>query len=102
VIPKGALVYVALSSANHDEALFDNPEVFDPSRTNLREHLAFGYGIHFCIGAPLARLELRMTLECLSQLPSLRLVSDEPPQYRQSMSLRGPQHLLIQWDKPSS
>ena len=101
VIPKDALVYVALCSANHDETLFDNPEAFDPSRTNLKEHLAFGYGIHFCIGAPLARMELRVTLEYLRQLPSLRLVSDEPPAYHPSMVLRGPQHVLIQWDKPS-
>jgi cytochrome P450 len=100
VLPKDALIFVALYSANHDEALFDKPEVFDPSRANLREHMAFGYGIHFCIGASLARLQLRVVLECLSQLPSLRLVSDEPLQYHPSMSLRGPEHLLIQWDRP--
>jgi cytochrome P450 len=101
MIPKDALVYVALNSANHDEALFGNPEVFHPSRTNLKEHLTFGYGIHFCIGAPLARMELRVALECLSHLPSLRLGSDEPLQYHPSVLLRGPQHLLIQWDKPT-
>jgi len=101
VIPKDALVYVALSSANHDEALFATPDVFDQCRTNLKEHLGFGYGIHFCIGAPLARLELRVTLECLSQLSSLRLASDDPPEYHPSMVLRGPLHLLVQWDKKS-
>lgn len=100
VLPKGALVYVAFGSANHDEALFETPEVFDPSRANLKEHLAFGYGIHFCVGAPLARLELRIALECLSQLPFLRLASDEPLQYQPSAVLRGPQHLLIEWERP--
>jgi cytochrome P450 len=102
VLPKDAMVYLVLGSANHDEAIFDTSEVFDPSRSNLSEHLAFGYGIHFCIGAPLARLELRVGLECLlSQLPSLRLVSDEPLQYQPSVLLRGSRHMLIQWDKPS-
>jgi cytochrome P450 len=102
VIPKDALVYLVLGSANHDETIFDTSEVFEPSRPNLGEHLAFGYGIHFCIGAPLARLELRVGLECLlSQLPSLRLVSDEPLQYQPSVLLRGTRHMLIQWNKPS-
>jgi cytochrome P450 len=102
VLPKDALVYLALSSVNHDEVVFGTPEVIDLSRSNLNEHLAFGYGIHFCIGAALARLELRVALECLSQLPSLRLVSGEPLQYCPSMILRGPEHVLIQWDTTSS
>jgi erythromycin 12 hydroxylase len=63
-IPAGSLVNAWLLSANHDERIFAEPERFDPYRSPNRQ-AAFGYGIHFCLGAPLARLEGRIALELL-------------------------------------
>jgi cytochrome P450 len=60
-IPRGAKVLLMLGSANRDERRFDNPDILDVSRPAMR-NLAFGSGVHFCIGAPLARLEARMVL----------------------------------------
>jgi cytochrome P450 len=98
VIPKDAIVYVLESSANHDEEYFAHPEEFNPYREN-RHHLAFGRGIHFCIGAPLARLEAQLTLELLSQrLSSLRLVPNQEVTYVPNLALRGLQSLLVEWD----
>jgi cytochrome P450 len=72
-IPKGAMVMPLLGSANHDPAIFEQPEVFDIARTPNR-HLGFGHGIHYCLGAPLARMETRIALTTLLQRsPNLRL-----------------------------
>jgi len=75
VIGRGDIVLVAIGSANQDEAEFPAAAEFDPGRQPNR-HLAFGHGVHFCVGAPLARLELDVALERLSvRLPKLRLAS---------------------------
>lgn len=72
-IPKGAMVMPLLGAANHDPAIFEQPEVFDISRTPNR-HLGFGHGIHYCLGAPLARMETRIALTTLlERSPDLRL-----------------------------
>src|SRR5207253_11101875 len=99
-LPKGARVIALLSSANHDEAQFPDPEVFDPHRQNLGRHMGFGNGNHFCLGAPLARLEARVALEALStRLPSLRLVPNQELSYQRSMPfLRALSQLLVEWD----
>jgi cytochrome P450 len=77
-IPAGDLVYVVYASANRDVAEFPQPDAFDPTRAKGSSHLAFGRGAHFCVGAPLARLESRILLEELSTaMPTLVLV--EPP-----------------------
>lgn len=65
VIPAGATVLLALGSANRDEQRFPRPDDFDMARPNIREHLAFGGGPHVCIGAALARQELRIALEAI-------------------------------------
>jgi cytochrome P450 len=73
-IPKGEPMMVGLASANHDPAQFENPEVFDITRADADRHVAFGKGIHLCVGAPLARLEGRLAFETLlRRLPSMRL-----------------------------
>jgi cytochrome P450 len=64
---------VHFASANRDERVFAAPAAFDPDRAGLNRHIAFGKGIHFCIGAPLARLELSIALPALlARLPDLR------------------------------
>jgi cytochrome P450 len=77
-IPRGAAVLPLLGSANHDPAIFERPEIFDITRTPNR-HLGFGQGIHYCLGAPLARIETRIALTTLLERnPNLRLAV--PPQ----------------------
>jgi cytochrome P450 len=72
-IPKGATVMPLIGAANHDPAIFEHPEVFDITRTPNR-HLGFGQGIHYCLGAPLARMETRIALTTLLERnPNLRL-----------------------------
>ncbi|MEU8074393.1 cytochrome P450 [Catellatospora citrea] len=71
-VPAGAIVMVSLLSANHDPQVFADPERFDPARTD-NQHLAFGHGIHYCLGAPLARLEGEIAFNgLLDRFPKLR------------------------------
>ena len=79
--PKGTQLCLYYASANHDEAIFERPENFDITR-HPNPHIAFGLGLHYCIGAPLARLELQAALRTLStHLPNLELVGDAPEYY---------------------
>jgi cytochrome P450 len=99
-IPEGSAVYVHLWSAGHDEAVFDDPESFVIGRGNVREHLTFGLGPHVCPGAPLARLEMRVSLECLlDRLPSLRLVEGHELRYARSRAIPSLlSGLVVAWD----
>lgn len=98
-IPSGARVFVSQDSANHDEAVFRAPECFDIARANAGSHLAFGYGIHHCIGAALTRLEMRIGLEELTTgLPTLRLAPEQAIRYRPSVTGRGLAALQVEWD----
>jgi cytochrome P450 len=73
-IPKGEPVIVGLAAANHDPAQFKDPERFDVTRPNADRHVAFGKGIHLCVGAPLARVEGRIAFEALlRRMPDMRL-----------------------------
>jgi cytochrome P450 len=97
-IPKGATVVLLLASGSRDPARFPEPERFVPDRAD-NEHLGFGSGIHSCIGAPLARVEAQVALSTLARrLVNPHLVSDPPP-YREDPSLRGPEHLLVAFDR---
>jgi cytochrome P450 len=89
-IPKGEPVMVGLASANRDPARFEDPDKFDITRTNADRHVAFGKGIHLCVGAPLARLEGQIAFDTLlRRLPEMRLGVD-PEDVRFSKSfLRG-------------
>ncbi|MCO5993339.1 cytochrome P450 [Actinoallomurus rhizosphaericola] len=97
-IPAGAEVFLHADSAGHDETVFPDPERFDIHRANARDHMVFGYGVHHCVGAALARLELRIALERITaRLPGLRLVPDQDIAYRRSLVGRGLPSLLVEW-----
>jgi cytochrome P450 len=99
-IPKGATVMLVLASGSHDPTRFVDPDRFWPERPD-NEHLGFGNGEHYCIGAPLARLEGVAALKALvRRLEGPRLVADPPP-YRPAAMLRGPAHLPITVDRIS-
>jgi cytochrome P450 len=98
-IPRGERILLLLGSANQDEALFENARDFALGRSALTEHLAFGRGVHYCIGAPLARLEARVALEVLTRrLRNLRLAGEEPVRFAQMTMFRGPVSLPLAWD----
>lgn len=87
-IPRGALVYGMLGAANRDPAQFPDPDRLDLGRADNR-HIAFGWGIHFCLGAPLARVEGQIAIGTLARrLPRLALATDTP-EWRESSALRG-------------
>lgn len=95
-IRKGERVSIAYISANHDETRFADPLRFDPERTT--PHLAFGHGIHYCIGAPLARLEGRIAVEALTaRLPNLRLVPGQRFEYFPSATARRLEAVELEW-----
>ncbi|MBJ7340333.1 cytochrome P450 [Mycolicibacterium sp.] len=86
-VPKGDTMMLLLAAAQRDPAAFDRPDVFDPDRENIR-HLAFGHGVHFCLGAPLARLEARVALAAVTaRFPNATLAGE--PVYKPNVTLRG-------------
>lgn len=96
-IPKGASLWLVLASGNRDPKRFEDPDRFDPDRTDI-QHLGLGSGIHSCFGAPLARQEAQLALsELARRLENPRLLQDPPP-YRQNAVLRGPRHLPVACD----
>jgi cytochrome P450 len=87
LVPKGDVMMLLLAAAHHDPAAFDRPDVFDPDRENIR-HLGFGKGPHFCLGAPLARLEAAVALsKVTARFPHARMAGE--PQYKPNLTLRG-------------
>lgn len=97
-IPNGANLLLMLNSANRDVTMFPDPDAIDITRDNVKDHLALGYGIHYCVGAPLARLEMSILLEKLTQrMPTLRLVPDQDIEYTRNISFRGPVRLMVEW-----
>jgi cytochrome P450 PksS len=97
-IPRGTLVLAAPGSANRDGSQFRDPETLDITRDPNR-HLALGIGIHFCLGAPLARLEGRIALTTLfRRFPDLRLRgAPESLRWRRSLLFRGLEELPVAW-----
>jgi cytochrome P450 len=93
----GTELLLLYGSANRDEALCEHPEEFDITRAPTR-HLAFGMGLHACVGAGLARTELRVSLETLTRrLPDLRLDTDQEIRIRPGLNHRGPWWLHVTW-----
>lgn len=93
-IEEGDRVFAMLHAANRDERVFADPDRLDLGRRENR-HLSFGHGIHFCIGAPLARLEGRIALQSLlARYPRMRLMDPNPP-WSDSLVLRGVRSLPV-------
>jgi cytochrome P450 len=98
VIPAGRLVLAMIGSANRDPVQFPDANRFDIMR-DPNPHIAFGHGIHFCLGAPLSRLEARIALaDLLGRTKDIRLASDEPWEPRQALNVHGPARLPIRFE----
>lgn len=98
-IPAGARVVLSIAAANRDPARFSAPEQFDIHRdpAATRAHLAFGHGLHHCLGAPLARLEATLALRTLlDRFPRLAFDGDGTPQWRTSL-MRGLREVPVRW-----
>lgn len=97
-IPKGEIVQLLFASANHDESRYPEPRRFEIDRPEADRHLAFGRGTHFCLGAPLARLESDIALATLSRrLPRLRLDPEAELSYLPTISTHTLAALPVIW-----
>jgi hypothetical protein len=97
-IPAGAGILLVMGSANRDESKFEEPEVFDIARPNAREHLSFGFGIHYCLGNMLAKLQTKIALEeATSKLTHLRVDDPESIEFRENLSFRVPIAVPVSW-----
>lgn len=95
----GDKILIMLGSGNRDNDMFPDGETFDARRRNAKRNLAFGHGAHFCMGAPLARLEMKVIFEELTRrLPSMRLVPGQTFHYIPTLTFRGVQQLEVEWD----
>ena len=98
-IPEGAGLLLLMGSANRDDTQFEDPGTFDITRPNAREHLSFGYGIHYCLGNQLARLQARIALqEVARRAPGLRLADPETITFRENISFRVPESVPVTWE----
>src|SRR5262249_46613659 len=100
-IPRGGMVLAVLASANRDERQFPSPDSLDVTR-EPNKHLAFGLGAHFCLGAPLARLEGQIAINTLlRRFPDLRLtVTPDALRWRRGLLLRGLESLPVAFSTP--
>lgn len=95
-LPVGTSLFLVYGSANRDDAVFDDPDSFHPTRSNVREHVGFGHGIHSCVGAGLARLEAAVTIRALADhVESLHVVMDAPLRYAPSFLIHGLEPLTV-------
>jgi cytochrome P450 len=93
-LPAGAMVVAAIGAANRDPAHFVDPDRLDVTRRDIR-HIAFGYGIHFCLGAPLARVEGQIALGTLLRRAPRLALAEPTPEWRESSVLRGLRALRV-------
>jgi cytochrome P450 len=97
-IPAGSKLVIALASADRDEGVFADPDRFDIYRPNANKHLSFGRWTHFCIGAPLAKLETRVAIETLADaIPDVQLVPDQEEMWIPHMIVPRFIRLLVEW-----
>jgi len=98
-IQAGDKILMMLGSGNRDDDMFPDGELFDHARANAKRNLAFGHGAHFCMGAPLARLEMKVVFEELTRrLPHMKLVEGQKFEYVPTLIFRGVQKLRVEWD----
>jgi len=98
---QGVMVALSLAGANRDPQVFDDPNTFDITRANAKEHLTFSTGIHACLGASLARMEAAHALRALfERFPDLKLAG--PPRRRPLFTLHGYSHMLVRLSAPSA
>jgi cytochrome P450 len=98
VMPPGTRLFLIYASGNRDESQFQQADHFEIDR-RPNHHLAFGHGVHFCVGASLARLEGRIAFETLTQrIPSMRLLPDQQYTYTFNLTTYGYKSIYIQWD----
>lgn len=98
-VPEGADILLLMGSANRDAARFEDGESFDIGRANAREHLSFGFGIHYCLGNMLAKLQAKITLEETARLaPGLRLADPSGIHFGDNLSFRAPAAVRVTWE----
>jgi cytochrome P450 len=102
-IPAGSLVWACYASTGRDERRFPDPDRFDIRRIDAEEHLEFGIGRHFCLGAPLARLETRIGMQRLfERIPGIRVTSQQKLEYVPALVTSSLRALQVEWDAPGA
>ena len=97
-IPAGTSVFMNFASANRQADVFENPDQFDIHRQNAAQNISFGKGIHFCLGAGLAKFETQIVLEILTErIPSLKMSADQVLETSPNITFRGPERLMLEW-----
>jgi cytochrome P450 len=97
-IPAGAIVMATIGAANRDPRVFEDPDLFDATRSNARRNIAFGHGEHFCPGASLARAEARISFErLLARLDDFQLVDPGALSYAETFIIRGLNDLRLRF-----
>ncbi|TFD75207.1 cytochrome P450 [Cryobacterium psychrophilum] len=97
-IPKGSNILLLMGSANRDPGTFEDPETFDITRINARNHLSFGFGIHYCLGNMLAKMQDKIVVEeTLKAAPDLRILHPEAIIFGDNLSFRAPTSVPVTW-----
>jgi cytochrome P450 len=95
-IPAGQRIYIMLGAANRDPLHYESPDTFDITRANIK-HASFGYGLHFCVGATLGRLEAQVAIQTmLTRMPNLRLVAVS--EYKDNHAFHAPEEVTLAFD----
>ena len=96
--PDGSVLLLLLAATGRDPAVFADPDVFD-IRRGAREHLAFAAGPHFCLGAPLARLEATIALGAIAKRVVGPVLDEAALEYKANFNLRGPERMVLSFDE---
>ncbi|WP_238364137.1 cytochrome P450 [Mesobacterium pallidum] len=99
-LPEGAEILMLTGAANRDDSQFPDGETLDITRKNARTHLSFGYGIHYCLGFQLAKMEAQILIRQLAErFPSLRVTPGFVAEYNRNITFRVPKSVMVEWDK---
>jgi cytochrome P450 len=95
-VAAGSVVMTVLGAASHDPAMFEDPEVLHLDRPNANRHLGFASGIHYCLGASLAKLEASVAItSVMRRFPAVELAGE--PHWRDRLTIRGVDRLPLSW-----